>query len=87
MTVKTVVDDVSKAFREHDKLDPRLDADSKTSQIVQQQYKGYKETDPTESYQKAIPMSMLRKLFTDSSTQSEQALGTLAIGVIFLCMH
>ena len=44
-------------------------------------------TDPAESHQKAIPMSVLRKLHEAATTASDKALATLAIGAIFFCMH
>ena len=61
-TVRTAVDDVSKTFRDFDKPDPRKDRDGLTSRLLQMQYQGYKNVDPGTKQQKALSLSVIRKL-------------------------
>ena len=85
-TVRSAVDCVSQAFREYDKDDPRLNRNRLPSRILQQQFKGYKNRDPKERQQKAIPMSVIRKLH-ESDTEVGSALANLLTLAIFFCMR
>ena len=86
-TVKTTVDNVSQVFRDHGYPDPRLDEDKVVARILQQQYHGYKEKDPGERQEKAIPLSMLRHAIEISTTPLETACAVLAGGALFFCMR
>ena len=87
-TVRTAVDDVSKTFRDFDKPDPRKDRDGLTSRLLQMQYQGYKNVDPGTKQQKAIPLSVIRKLNTQTQTNEiEKALAELNTGAIYFCMR
>ena len=85
-TVRATVDCVSQTFREYDKVDPRLDQNRVTSRILQQQFKGYKNHDPKEKHQKAIPLSVIRKLY-EGQTNFELAVADLLTIGIFFCMR
>ena len=86
-TVRTTVDNVSQTFRDFAQPDPRLDEGGKTSRLLQQQYKGYKETDPNEKHEKAIPLSVLRRMHSQSLTDLDRAIADLCIGAVFFCMR
>mmetsp|Transcript_4792 Transcript_4792/g.6205 ORF Transcript_4792/g.6205 Transcript_4792/m.6205 type:complete len:400 (+) Transcript_4792:13-1212(+) len=86
-TVKTAVDNISQTFRDYDRFDPRHDHEGNLSRILQQQFKGYKEKDPKQKHQKAIPLKLLRFAHESSKTPFVQSLSMLLIGAIFFCMR
>ncbi len=55
--------------------------------ILQQEFSLFKNTDPEEKHQKAIPISVISKLIHQDSTKLEQAIGNLATVGIFFAMH
>ena len=86
-TVKTAMDDVSQTFREFNKSDPRHDGDGLTSRLLQQQLKGYKNEDPNPKQEKALPLNVLRSMFTNAETAFDKALANMLIGASFFCMR
>ena len=86
-TVCAAVDNVSQTFREYDHGDPRLDESGKTARILSQQLKGYKEEDPDERQEKAIPLSFLREMHRIAISDLDKAIANLCIGAIFFCMR
>jgi hypothetical protein len=58
-TVKTTMDNTSQTFREHNRSDPQQDRDGFTSHLLQQQFKGYKNEDPSPKQEKAPQLSVL----------------------------
>jgi hypothetical protein len=60
----TAIDSVCQAFVESGYDDPRKDANGKLAFILQRQIKGYKNKDPSEKPQKAIPFGLLQKIIT-----------------------
>ena len=61
-TCKAAVSGVCQAFRFNERRDPSLDEDGKTSLLLQRQYKGYTNKDPSGKQQKPIPISLLREM-------------------------
>jgi hypothetical protein len=61
-TCKSAVSNVCQAFRFNDRRDPSLDKDGKTSLLLQRQYKGYTNKDPSTKQQKPIPITLLREM-------------------------
>ena len=78
---------MAQAFRSNNRPDPRLDVDGKMCFILQEQYRGYRNQDGSRRKQKALPMSVLRKLLDISFTSRDQALAWLLIGAIFFAMR
>jgi len=54
---------VATAFIAADEPDPRLHSHGKTSFLLLQQFKGYKNNDPGEQSQQCLPFSLLKKMF------------------------
>ena len=81
------MDDVSKTFRDYDHSDPRKDRDGITSRLLQQQLQGYKNEDPGEVQQKAIPFSVIRNLHTIAENELEKAMADLDTGAMYYCMR
>ncbi len=86
-TVRSAVDNVAQTFRDNDRDDPRYDKNGKPSRLLSQQYKGYKNADPNERQQKALPASVLHETCKDRSTVRAIAVGQLAMGAYFFAMR
>ena len=86
-TVETTISYVAQAFRSSDREDPRLDRDGKTCFLLQEQWRGYKNTDGNTKKQKALPASVLRKMNELSTTPWEVAVTHLLILGLFFAMR
>jgi len=53
---------VAAAFVASDRPDPRKDVDGKTALFLQRLLKGYKNNDPGEKHQKALPLSIIQQM-------------------------
>ena len=86
-TIRSAVDHVAQAFRANNRPDPRQDDGGRLSYVLQQQYRGYKNQDTNVVQQKALPLSVLRKLHSKRSTIENIAIAQLCIGAIFFAMR
>ena len=86
-TVETTISYVAQAFRASNRPDPRLDLDGKTCFLLQEQWRGYKNTDKNRKKQKALPASVLRKMYEFSSTDWEFALTHLFVLALFFALR
>ena len=86
-TVRAAVDNISQTFREFDHGDPRLNESGQTSRLLLQQFKGYKEEDPDEKQEKAIPFSVIRQMHKRAKDELERAIAFLCTGAMFFCMR
>ena len=82
-TVKSTISNVRSTFRTHLQSDPALDPDNKTSLVLVRQLAGYIDADPSEKQEKALPLSVFRKLLDNKFTPKDEAMGQLANGVFF----
>jgi len=71
------MDNISKTFRDHDHPDPKKDKAGITSRLLQQQLQGYKNEDPGEVQQKALPFSVIRNLHIKAKNELEEAMTDL----------
>ena len=69
---------MAQTFWANNRKDSRLDIDSKTCIILQEQFRGYSNQDGAQRKQKALPIMVLRKMLEISVTPLEQALGYYA---------
>ncbi len=74
-------------FQENGYQNPSINDDQQPAFILQQEFRSFKNTDPEEKHQKAIPMSVISKLIRQDSTEIEQATGELATVGIFFAMR
>jgi hypothetical protein len=86
-TVNATVTFVAQAFRTNSREDPRLDADRKTCFLHQEQYRGYGNQDKARAKQKALPASVLRRMFEWSSSPWEMAVTWLLVLAFFFAMR
>jgi hypothetical protein len=86
-TVVSTVSYMAQAFRSNNRPDPRLDNDGKTCFILQEQFRGYKNTDGAVKKQRALPLLVLRKMMKLAVSDQEKASVWLLIGAIFFAMR
>jgi hypothetical protein len=86
-TVNDTVTFVAHAFRTNSSEDPRLDADSKTCFLLEEQYRGYGNQDKARAKQKSLPASVLRRMFEWSSSPWEMAVTWLLVLAFFFAMR
>ena len=86
-SVASTLSYVSQAFRSVNRPNPRLDEDNKMCFLIQEQLRGYKNEDGNKKKQKALPLSVLRKMFDLSSSDLEKAMCWLLIGALFFAMR
>ena len=86
-TVKSTVTHVRSVFRTNLRPDPGLDPDQKMSLFLTRQIAGYTDADPLGKQQKALPLSVFRKLYENNFTPLDKALGQLACGAFFFGMR
>ena len=86
-TVKSTIAHVRATFRTHLRPDPALDANQKPSLFLQRQIAGYIDADTTPSQQKALPLSVFKRLYEDTFTPVDEVLGQLACGAFFFGMR
>ena len=86
-TVKSTITNVRSAFRANLRPDPALDPDMKCSLFLIRQFSGYTDADPATKQEKALPLSVFRKLLENNFTPLDEALGQLANGAFFFGMR
>ena len=81
---------MAQAFRSVNRVDPTLDTDGARCFMLQQVYRGYKNLDPPTKQQKAIPVSVLRKMYNLAKliqNAPQIARAELACLAFFFCMR
>jgi len=86
-TTKRHVDQVGQAFLGSHRPDPRLDLSGKPSGLLQRQYRGYKNADKPTTGQKALPPSVLIRMFHLANSTTTLLLANLAIAGFFYAMR
>ncbi len=86
-TVATTVTHVAQTFRSNFRNDLRLDKDDKTYIMLQEQYRGYRNTDGSKKKQKALPLSAIRMIMETAVTHKDLALAWLFIGATIFVMR
>ena len=86
-TIKSTITNVRSAFRTNLQPDPALDIDNKPSLVLIRQISGYIDADPSEKQEKALPLSVFRKLIENKFTPKDEAMGQLANGAFFFGMR
>ena len=90
-TVKDTVQYVCTTFQENGYPNLSINDNGLPAFILQREFRSFKNTDPEEKHQKAIPISVISELIHRDGTDLEQATGELAtIGIFFAmcsCEH
>jgi hypothetical protein len=86
-TVRGAVSHVVQTFRAAGRQNPTQDDDRELSILLSRQYRTYKNKDPQQKQEKALPFIVLDKLAKCQVTELDIALGQLAIGAAFFACH
>jgi hypothetical protein len=83
-TVKDTMQYVCTTFWENGYSNPSIDDGGQPAFILKREFRSFKNTDPEENHQKAIPFSVISELIHRDSTKLERATGKLAtVGIFF----
>ncbi len=85
--VASTVQYVSVTFREHGHPNPTLNEDRQLAYILQQEFRLFKNLDPAEKHQAAIPISVISKINKHNSSVLEWAITQLFTFSIFFVVH
>jgi hypothetical protein len=86
-TVRDTVHYVCATFRENGHPNLTFDKDGRSAFILQLEFRAFKNTDPEEKHQKAIPISVISKIAKQDSTKLERATAQLTTMGIFFAMR
>jgi hypothetical protein len=82
-TVKATITNVRSAYRTNLRGDPALDTDGKISLFLTRQLSGYVDADPAANQEKALPLSVFRKMLEIKFTPADEVMGQPALGAFF----
>ena len=86
-TIRNTISDISSTFRENGRPNPTKDEDLQLSFILQQQCRAFKNADPKEKQQKAIPACVIAKIAKRKLTELQCATSQLTILAFFFAMR
>jgi hypothetical protein len=87
-TIQNTISDISATFRENGRPDPTMDNDRQLSFILQCQFRAYKNADPKEHQQKAIPACVIAKIAKQKLTEpSVQSCNSPSLPSFLPCVH
>ncbi len=82
-TVRGTISNVAQTFRLSGRQNPTKDADNKLSILLSRQFRAFRNNDPKEEQQKALPFSMLNELAKCQVTKTDKGITQLTIGTAF----
>ncbi len=82
-TVRGTISIVAQTFRSSGQQNPTNDADNKLSILLSQQFRAFRNDDPKEEQQKALPFSVLDELAKCQVTKTDKGITQLTIGAAF----
>jgi hypothetical protein len=85
--LKAIIKAVATTFRENRRNDPKKDAKTSISQLLGLQLRSYKNDNPKETQQKALPVCILCLIFSSKSIEQRQVMGDLAAAAHFWAMQ
>jgi hypothetical protein len=83
-TVKGTIHYVSATFREYGYPNPTLDEDGELAWILQREFRSFKNLDPAEKHQAAIPIIVIIEINKQTSSELKRATTQLVSLAIFL---
>jgi hypothetical protein len=86
-TVGGTIQYLSASFREHGYPNPTLDKDGQLAWILQQEFRSFKNKDPPEKHQAAVPMSIVSTINKRNTSELERATAQLVTLGIFFAMQ
>ena len=82
-TVRGAISHVVQAFRESGRQNPTKDADNMLSVLLSRQFRSYRNDDPKEVQQKALPFCVLDELAKRQVSELDRAIAQLTISAAF----
>jgi hypothetical protein len=86
-TIQNTILDISATFRKNGQPNPTKDGDLQLSFILQRQFRTYRNANPKEHQQKAIPTCIIAKITKQTLTELQCAISQLTILAFFFAMH
>ena len=86
-TVRNTISSVSQTFREHGRPNPTKDEDLQLSFLLHRQYRAFKNNDPPEKQQQAIPACVIAQLAKLNLTSLQIATSQLTTLAFFFAMR
>jgi hypothetical protein len=86
-TVSDTLNHVAAVFRGNGHDDPKRHAERNVAQLLRRQLRSYKKDDPKEYNKKALPICVLRLIFSSKSTELCQSMGELTGAAHFWAMR
>ncbi len=86
-TIRNSISDICATFRENGQPNPTKDDDLQLSFLLHRQFRDYKNADPKEKQQKAIPACVIAKIAKRNLTELQRAISQLTILAFFFAMH
>ena len=82
-TVRGAISYVASTFRENDRPNPTKDDDGELGRLLSRQYRAFKNSDPNEKQQPAVPLSVIAEVFKRKATETLSAVDQLTTGAVF----
>ena len=82
-SIKSTINNVVASFRREGRPNPTRDGDGQLAWILSRQYRAYKNFDPKESHEKAIPSCILIRIAQNQTSETTRAISQLIIGAFF----
>ena len=82
-TVRGTISNVVQTFQLLGQQNSTKDADNKLSILLSRQFRAFRNDNPKEEQQKALPFSMLNELAIHQVTKTDKGITQLTIGAVF----
>ena len=82
-TIRSAISYVASTFRENDRPNPTKDDDGELGRLLSRLFRAFRNEDPNPVQQKALPICVVKEVAKLVSTESQRAIGQLAIGAFF----
>ena len=86
-TIRNTISYVAQTFRENDRSNPTKDEDGELGRLLSRLYRSFRNRDPAEKQQKALPCCILREIANLQATETQRATCQLAIGAFVFAMR
>ena len=86
-TIRSTISYAAQAFRENDKSNPTRDDDGELGVLLSRLYRSFRNKDPAEKQQKALPARVLLEIAKLQHTETQRAISQLTIGAFYFAMR
>lgn len=86
-TIRNTISFVSSTFRENERPNPTRDDDGQLGRLLSRLFRAFKNKDPAEKQQKALPAAVLVEISKLQLTEQQRAVSQLTIGAFYFAMR